>query len=275
MKKQLEQEKPSVTHYKGLPRILHGVRWTQHLLAIVAEVLILASLAMSGMDASLGGTMAGIAQFKWSWAAAFALGVDTSFVIAWVRVRQAVYVRSWGAFTWNLLLALGMSFIVFQPAAIQFLQQALAINFSQALGLLGINVVILAYARAGVAVLLGAILAMTNVESAMSEEVSRVSSGRRVFMPLQKLMDRYAPIVDAQPRVIVEADVQPMVIQPVQQRKRPLELVAPQEPIERVRQALVDHPNASDRQIAKASNVSPTTAGKYKKLLAREHNEAV
>lgn len=45
-------------------------------------------------------------------------------------------------------------------------------------------------------------------------------------------------------------------------------------PIERVKQALDTNPDASDRQIAKMSNVSPTTAGKYKKLLASERREA-
>ena len=40
-------EKPQ---YKQLRAFLYAVRWTQHLLAIIAEVLILLSFAMSGMD---------------------------------------------------------------------------------------------------------------------------------------------------------------------------------------------------------------------------------
>jgi hypothetical protein len=72
--------------------------------------------------------------------------------------------QRWGAFTANRLLALGMSFIVFQPVAIQLFQQSMSIDFTQAMARLGINLVALTYARAGVAVFLGAILAMTNRE---------------------------------------------------------------------------------------------------------------
>lgn len=264
------QPQEQVSQYKGLPKILHSVRWTQHLLAIVAEVLILASFALSGMDVSLGGVMTGIPWLRWSWATAFALGIDTSFVIAWVRVRQCVTTRNWGAFSWNLLLAVGMAFIVFQPVAIQLLQQSLAINFSQALSQLGINITILVYARALVAVLLGAILAMTNVESAMIDQPSSVSSGHRTFLPLKNLLDRYAPVVDT-PSVQLRVAVDEEKPEPVQ---HPIALKAVPAPIERVRQALDTLPNASDRQIAKMSNVSPTTAGKYRKLIEDEQREA-
>jgi Homeodomain-like domain len=155
---------PTESQYAGLPQLLHAVRWSQHLLAIVAEILILLSFAMSGMDVSLGGVMAGIPLLKVLWAAMFALGIDTAFALSWVRVRQCAVSQRWGAFTANLLLAIGMSFIVFQPVAIQLFQQSMSIDFTQAMARLGINLVALTYARAGVAVFLGAILAMTNRE---------------------------------------------------------------------------------------------------------------
>jgi hypothetical protein len=146
------------------------VRWSQHLLSIVAELLILLSFALSGMDVSLGGVLAGIPLVKVLWAAMFALGIDTAFALSWVRVRQCVSRRQWLSFAWNVLLALAMSLIVFQPLALQLLQQSLDLNFAQAVANLGINIVFLTYARSGVAVFLGAILAMTNVESAMVEQ---------------------------------------------------------------------------------------------------------
>src|SRR5260370_11995562 len=138
-KQSQEQTNRPVGQYKGLPKVLHGVRYVQHLLAIIAEVLILLSCGMSGMDNLVGGVMTGITQMKWAWGAAFALGIDTAFVLSWVRVRQCVTSHNWSAFCWNLLLALGMSFIVFQPVAIQLLQQSLAINFTQALNQLAIT----------------------------------------------------------------------------------------------------------------------------------------
>lgn len=149
-------------YYKGLGSLLHKVRWTQYLLAIVAEVLILLSFAMSGMDVSLGGIMASIPLLKILWAAMFALGIDTAFALSWVRVRRHLRYRQWLACIGNGLLALGMSFVIFEPVSIQLLQQSLDLNFNQAVVNLGVNIVLLIYARAGVAVFLGAILAITN-----------------------------------------------------------------------------------------------------------------
>src|SRR5260370_25004300 len=114
IKKQPEQQ---VNHYKGLPRVLHWVRWAQRLAAIVGEILIRLALFASGMDSKVGGIMANVSGFKWAWAAIFSLGVDTSFVISWVRCRQ--YGKSWHQL-WSIPVALGMSFVVFQPVVIQF-----------------------------------------------------------------------------------------------------------------------------------------------------------
>ena len=74
-----------------------------------------------------------------------------------------------------------MSFIVFQPVAIQLLQQSLAISFNQALSLLGINIVILTYARSVVAVFLGAVLALSNVEQATKQENVELFSHQAVL----------------------------------------------------------------------------------------------
>ena len=155
-------DKKFAGEYAGLGRLLYVVRWSQHLLAIIAEMLILLSFAMSGMDLSLGGSMASIPWLKVIWAAMFALGIDTAFALSWVRVRQHIIRHQWLGLLGNLLLALSMSFIIFEPIAIQLLQQSLNLNFNQAVANLGINIVFLTYARAGVAVFLGAILAITN-----------------------------------------------------------------------------------------------------------------
>jgi hypothetical protein len=69
-------------------------------------------------------------------------------------------------------MALGISFVVFEPVVVQLYQQALDVDFSHALNALGINLPVLVYARAGVAVALGAILALTNGESSTEEEVT-------------------------------------------------------------------------------------------------------
>jgi hypothetical protein len=295
-----KETKSTERNYKGLPKILYGVRWTQHLLAIIAEILILVSFAMSGMDVSLSGVMTGIVWLKWAWGAAFALGIDTSFVIAWVRVRQGVINRKWGSLVWNITLAVGMSFIVFQPVAIQLLQQSLGISFEQALYELGINIVILVYARAIVAVLLGAILAMTNVETGLSEQVSTVFSvqkPKRRIAILDKALNKIAPVVDTldmsssvQASSVSVQEIDPLdttsvhteqvhSAQPVQidrpTVKRPTTLTPVLTPIERVRQAMDNEPGISDRRLASILDMSPTTIGKYRKMIDAGHREAM
>ena len=190
-------------HYKGLGHLIHGVRWFQHLLAIVAEALILLSFAMSGMDVSLGGVLAGIPLIKVLWAAMFALGIDTAFALSWVRVRQCVMRRQWLAFIGNLLLALAMSVIVFQPLAIQLLQQSLDLNFNQAVASLGVNIIFLTYARSGVAVFLGAILAMTNVESGTPAHAAPApAQPKRQFIRIEQLFQKAEPITDSGDMVV-------------------------------------------------------------------------
>src|SRR5712692_4299188 len=135
----------NTNQYRGLDRFLHAVRWTQHFFSIVAEVLILLSFAMSGMDVSLGGVLAEVPFIKVLWAGMFALGIDTAFVLSWVRLRQCAMRRQWVPFAWNLLLALSMAAIIFQPLAIQLLQQSLNLSFNKAVASLGINIVFLTY----------------------------------------------------------------------------------------------------------------------------------
>lgn len=162
-----------VNDYRGLKKTLRYVRGAQNYGAVFAEVLILFAFTMSSLDVSLGGKLASIWGLAVMWGIAFAVGIDASFVLAWVRVRQvARQVGKRRHLWWAIPLALGMSFIVFQPVAIQQLQQSMGISFNQALANLGINLNFLVYARSFVAVFLGAILAMTNVETTPQAVVS-------------------------------------------------------------------------------------------------------
>jgi hypothetical protein len=280
-------------HYRGLPRLLYTVRWSQHLLSIIAEVVILLSFAMSGMDVSLGGVMASVPILKVLWAGMFALGIDTAFVLSWVRVRQSAANRRWLAFTWNIVLALAMSAILFQPIAIQLLQQSLNVDFTHAVGSLGINIVILTYARSAVAVLLGAILAITNVESEMTEQP--VIGPKRKVILFERLLNQVAPVVSEEipsaqvevseetpydiaeqptvPLPIIPAQVPPPTEQPVVRiETTPQERAAQVSGLnfgglsaaERVARVITLFPDISDRELGKLSGVSPATAKKYR-----------
>jgi hypothetical protein len=77
---------------------------------------------------------------------------------------------------------------------LQLLQQSLSISFDQALAALGINIVILTYARALVAVFLGAVLALSNVETEMSDSSQSVATRpKRRIAIFDKMLDRVAP----------------------------------------------------------------------------------
>ena len=278
-------EVPSVKdtdQYPGLPRLLHGVRWTQHLFSIVAEVLILLSFAMSGMDVSLGGVMALMPLLKILWAGMFALGIDTAFALSWVRVRQCLLHGHWLALTWNILLAIGMSIIVFEPISIQLLQQSLNVDFNHAVESLGINIVFLTYARSGVAVFLGAILAMTNVESDVLEQSDADRPRRRIVL-FDGLLNRIAPIVSVEVTLAHEETDQQVPAQLPAPATRPAVRTetTPQEreaqvrnldlsglsTAERVERVSKLFPGLSDRELGKLSNVSAATAKKYREML--------
>lgn len=292
-------DKKVASEYRGLGTLLHAVRYTQHLLSIIAEVLILLSFAMSGMDVSLGGLMATVPILKVLWAGMFALGIDTAFVLSWVRVQRSAANRRWLTFTWNILLALAMSAILFQPIAVQLLQQSLDIDFVEALSRLGIDIVTLTYARSAVAVLLGAILAMTNVESEMTDRPMSTSPKRKIVL-LERLLNQVAPIVGEEtlptPITVHEEQLAPCVealpelSDIADQITEPLPIVnAPAQPesprydtpeqraqkvseldimdlsaSERVAKVLELFPNLSDRELAKLSNVASATAKKYR-----------
>jgi hypothetical protein len=287
-------DKKFASEYGGLGRLLHIVRWTKHLLAIIAEVLILLSFAMSGMDVSLGGVMAGVPLLKVLWAAMFALGIDTAFALSWVRLRQCAIRRQWLPFVWNLLLALAMSVIVFQPLAIQLLQQSLDLNFAQAVTNLGINIVFLTYARSAVAVFLGAILAMTNVESAMvgHAEQGSVQPKRKIIL-LERVLNKVAPVISsdnavpAQPAQITIAEAVPAQT-PVTAAQDDADLRTMQQlraqkvseadlsglsGYERVIKVLSLFPDVSDRELGKLSKLSAATAKKHKEAL--QHAQSI
>jgi hypothetical protein len=290
-------DKKFAREYVGLGRLLHIVRWTQHLLAIIAEALILLSFAMSGMDVSLGGALAEVPFIKVLWAGMFALGIDTAFALSWVRLRQSFMRRQWLPFIWNLLLALAMSVIVFQPLAIQLLQQSLGLNFNQAVASLGINIVFLTYARAGVAVFLGAILAITNTadEAARGKDAPRPA---RWFMWLRKQSALVTPVTvnEEQPLLDVAAsaglsitteiaiddqETIPMPIVEVLGQPEPPRYDTPEQRAERVSEIdLTDlsapervakvlelFPDLSDRELGKLSGMAAATAKKHRETL--------
>jgi hypothetical protein len=279
------------------------VRWLQHLLAIIAEVLILLSFAMSGMDVSLGGVMASVPWLKVPWAAMFALAIDTAFALSWVRVRQHFVGRRWLAFVGNLVLAFSISFIIFEPISVQLLQQSLDLSFSQAVANLGINIVFLTYARSGVAVFLGAILAVTNTADEATS-VKSVVIRRHRFVWFKRLWQRLRTIGQRQPALPIPVAVEkeqsalqveapselsttteqitshtPAVITPAQPELprygTPEQRAARVSEVdltdlsthERIAKVLEFFPELSDRELGKLSGMSAATAKKYREAL--------
>lgn len=239
--------------YKGLGGFLHIVRWSQHLLAIIAEILILISFAMSGMDVSLGGVMASIPLLKILWAAMFALGIDTAFALSWVRVRQCINNRQWWPLAWNMLLALSMSIIIFQPIAIQLMQQTLNISFNQAVTSLGINIVLLTYARSAVAIFLGAILAMTNVEQ------PTVASIQPTTVSEEQSASELTTVAQTDISTTTTSEQRAQKVSEVDFTS----LSAP----ERITKVMELFPDLSDRELGKLSGVAAATAKKHRETL--------
>lgn len=269
-------KKQQDNQYKGLPTLLHKVRWTQRFFAILAEVLILVAFFASGMDVGVGGIMANATGLKWAWAAIFALGVDTSFVVSWVRCRQMGLSFH---LLWGIPVALGMSFVVFEPVVIQLMQASLNVDFNQAVSMLGINIVILVYARSLIAVILGAVLALTNVESEMlqSNTSNTIQTARRRLIVFDKMLDKIAPVEhDQTANVTIEQEPVPPLKQiAMQTSNMPMPLKLAEKPGEKIKRALQEHPNLSDRAIARMLDVAPSTVGVHRKKSQGEQEGAV
>jgi hypothetical protein len=92
-----------------------------------------------------------------------------------------------------------MSLGVFQPISIQLMQQSLNLTFDQAVASLGINKVFLTYARSGVAVFLGAILAITNAADETAP-VKSVAVRRHRFACLKQFWQWIRAIGQKQPK---------------------------------------------------------------------------
>lgn len=148
--------------YKGLKRTHHFVRGAQAYGAVIAELLILLVILLSSADATLGGRLAGNTVLTTTWAFIFALGVETSFILSWVRVGTFLYDKKYWQLTWAIPLALGLTYIAWQPLEISQLQSSMGVSFNQALSILGISMVFFIVIRSLVAVSLGAVLAVSN-----------------------------------------------------------------------------------------------------------------
>ncbi len=283
-----------MNEYKGLGKLLHLVRGAQNYAAVVAEGLILLAFAGSSLDVSIGGRLAGIGWLAVGWGIVFALGLDTSFILSWVRVRQAVLAKKYHYLWWSIPLAMGMSFIVFQPVAIQQLQQSMGISFNAALANLGIDLNILVYARSFVSVLLGAVLAMTNVETPKGDEKTKVVA--KVTKVTAELPDQTAELPEkAESLTDKEAIVALMLANPGEN----LTKLAKEKGIPRTtlqywrrtatkpagileefaqdntgltRKALRDNPSITDEELARLIGINRPAAARFWRLKAEEVN---
>ncbi len=207
--------------------------------------------------------------------------------------------RQWLPFVLNLLLALSMSVIVFQPLSIQLLQQSLNIGFNQAVASLGVNIVFLTYARSAVAVFLGAILAMTNVENDVpTQNAPAPAQPKQQFIQIERLFDKPDPVTvsgeqsipelaaPAQPSVPANVIPLKQVAAPEQEVEAPAqsELLSYDTPEqraervseidftglstpERVAKVLELFPDISDRELGKLSGMAAATAKKHHEAL--------
>jgi len=269
---------------------------------VVAEGLILLAFAGSSLDVSIGGKLAGISWLAVGWGIVFALGIDTSFILSWVRVRQlAMELGKRRHLWWAIPLAAGMSFIVFQPVAIQQLQQSMGISFSAALANLGIDLNFLVYARSGVAVLLGAVLAMTNVESPVNTKNSQKitadiqveTSGYEMetggnhmeVIEEQKEATVFIPETSISTRDQVKAaynksatngdkvNIQKIALEtgvPYSTARRHIQAIEEPEKLRLTREATSENPSITDEELARLLGINRPAAARFWRLKAKE-----
>lgn len=267
--------------YPGLNGLSWAIGYLEAALAIISEPLLIGCASLAVIDFITAGRLLAIPFIMYLWAGSLAIAVTACFIVTWRRAIRAFSAHYYGAGIGLGLLGLALGVVDWAAIDVQSLQQTLGVSFISALAQLNLNIIFITHVRSAVAIAMAVVVAVSNHTA-----VSTAVAPKRRLVFLDKMMDKIAPVVDAatvQSQVVVgevhaPADV-PLLAQSVQsssvQPVRPTELKAVPEPIERVRQALSAAPDASDRQIAKLSNVSPTTAGKYRKIIESGQSEAV
>jgi hypothetical protein len=273
-----EQKSPRSSldgQYPGLNWLAWAIGYLEQFLAILSEPLLIACAALAVVDFITGGKLLTVPVIEYSWAGSLAVAVSACFIVTWRRSIKAFTLNYYGTASGLAVLGFVLGLVDWAAIDVQSLQQTLGISFSSALTQLGLNIVIITHLRSAVAIAMAVVVAVSNHTA-----ITAAHAPKRHLAFLDKMLDRVAPVTAEQPgQVSHEASpVNTQIEQKPARAKRSTRLhvvnTGPS-PIERVRQALENEPDCSDRQLGRLTQLAPATAKKYRLQIKQGRSKAV
>ena len=292
--------------YPGLNGISYAIGYLEQFLAIVSEPLLMACAAIAVVDFLTGGKLLTLPALAYTWASTIAIAVSACFIVTWRRSFKAFVCNRYGVSIGLALLGLVLGLVDWAAIDVQSLQQAIGINFSQALAQLNLNIELITHIRSAVAIIMAAVVALSNHTA-----VTTAQAPKRRLALLDKVLDKIAPVVDEQSKqeVLAESEQQGTETaissteqEPEQDSEQPGEQISEQEPVtdrlpvvnarpsnsrkvlaftsksngdaaKRVRKALKVNPGATLTELARKANVSRGYASQIRAQVLKEQQE--
>lgn len=260
--------------YPGLSGLSWSIGYLEQFLSILSEPLLIGCSALAVIDFITGGQLLNLPILMYLWASALAVAVTACFIVTWRRALRALSYNRYGSAFFLALLGVCLGLVDWTAVATQSLQQALHVSFVTALASLGFNVFWITNIRAAVAIAMAVVVAISNHAS-----ITTAQAPRRRLAFLDAALNKIAPVVNDDKQI--EQPAQALSNAPAQDERETgdtdelpiLSLVKSDEnddPLERVKQALAQEPNCSDRRLGRLSGLAPATAKKYRLMIEEE-----
>lgn len=263
--------------YPGLNGLSYGIGYLEQALSILSEPLLIGCSALAVIDFITGGGILAIPFFSYLWASALAIAVTACFIVTWRRALRAFTQNRYVAGFFLAIMGGLLGVVDWTAVATQSLQQAMHMGFAQAITDLGFDVFYITNIRAGVAIAMAVVVAISNHSA-----VTTAQAPKRRLAAWDGLLNRIAPVVDEQAAKSEQAVEQPARPTEIERREvkhqdrlKVVNLKGDTEPLERVKRALEQKPDCSDRELGRLAKMAPATAKKLRGVVERENEQAM
>jgi hypothetical protein len=145
-----------------LGRLAALIRWAESLVLLTSGPALTLGLLAAIVDLATDGTL--LRTYSWmllGYAVCMAIGLDANLIIAWDSVKQHFLKRHWWRMLGYILVGIALGYVSYIAAAVFGFSHALGYSEAQALTIMGVDPVAYQYSRAGLAIALVALSALS------------------------------------------------------------------------------------------------------------------
>lgn len=251
------------TQLKGISKIRYGINWFEELVNILSGPLLAISAAVAIIDLFTDGRIhTTIQPLAIGWAICQGFGLDFQLLSLGYKARATLNANKKWRFVGVLTIAILLGAVALQSGAIFAAQGTQGEGLARAIAQLGIDPTFLIYERATLAVLLifiagwnkhDSVIVETPVQVETTEAVQELVATVRELTFTVTQISRELPIVR-----IEEASVRPALTE-----RKGVDSTVESTTLDRVKAYLVEHPDATTREVGQAMGFSATTASKW------------